>query len=105
MKYRMKKFLVRTVVVLFILVLAVTIGASFYMLDFALSPQRRTHDEAMTRLYKREPANIKTWVDSIENRHALRDTSITIDGRGNLKALSTCEATSPQPRGSAAARI
>lgn len=87
MKYRMKKFLVRTVVVLFILVLAVTIGASFYMLDFALSPQRRTHDEAMTRLYKREPANIKTWVKSIEKRQALHDTTITVPERGNLKAI------------------
>jgi len=57
------------------------------MCNYALKPVKRSHQEAMERFYKREPASIKGWVDSIESCHALRDTSIIVDGRGKLKAL------------------
>lgn len=87
MSSRKKKILPRSIILIAILTLAAIVGASFYMLDYALTPHKRTHGEAMKRLYKREPANIKTWVDSIEKAHVMHDTTINVDNRGNLKAI------------------
>lgn len=71
----------------FIVALLLMIGISIYMVNYALKPVKRSHQEAMERFYKREPKSLKVWVDSLETNHALRDTSITIDGRGKLKAI------------------
>ena len=84
---RIKKILAWCLAVTILLAIIAIVASSFYMLDYALTPYKRSHDEAMTRLYEREPARIKSWVDSIEQCHALRDTSIGIDGRGNMSAL------------------
>lgn len=82
-----KKVLIWSVVVTALLAIMAIVVSSFYMLHFALEPLRRSHQEAMERFYNREPASLKVWVDSLEQCHALRDTSIFIDGRGKLTAL------------------
>ena len=84
---RIKKILTWSLVVTALLAVGAIVASSFYMLHFALEPLRRSHHEAMERFYKREPASLKVWVDSLEHCHALRDTSIVIDGRGKLNAL------------------
>ena len=87
MKSRKAKILLRSIVAIVLALVIAIIAASFYFIDYALSPERRSHDEAMERFFKREPANLKMWVDSLESCHALRDTSITIDGRGKMAAI------------------
>jgi hypothetical protein len=87
MKSRKKKILLRSIIALLLALVIAIIATSFYFINYALEPVKRSHDEAMERFYKREPANLKMWVDSLQNNHVLRDTSISIDGRGKLAAL------------------
>ncbi len=88
MKHRkIKKILLWCLAVTALLAIMALVASSFYMLHFALEPQRRSHQEAMERFYKREPASLKVWVDSLEQCQALCDTSIVVDGRGKLSAL------------------
>ena len=87
MKTRKTKILLRSIIAILLAVVIALIAASFYFLNYALMPYRRSHDEAMERFYKREPVSLKVWVDSLENNHCLRDTSITIDGRGKMAAI------------------
>ena len=87
MKSRRSKILLRTVIAIVLAVVVALIAASFYFINFALAPQRRSHQEAMERFFKREPASLKVWVGKLERNHSLRDTSITIDGRGKMSAL------------------
>ena len=56
-----------------VLVAVVTVGASFYMLNFSLSPDpnRTDLDSAYTRLYQRMP-DMKPWVDSMQDRKSTR---------------------------------
>ncbi len=82
-----KKLLIWSLVVTAVLAIGAIVVSSFYMLNFALEPLRRSHQAAMERFYQREPASLKVWVDSLERCQALRDTSITIDDRGKLSAL------------------
>ena len=87
MKSRKTKILLRSIIAILLVVVIALIAASFYFLNYALTPYRRSHDEAMERFYKREPVSLKVWVDSLESNHCLRDTSITIDGRGKMAAI------------------
>ena len=87
MKSRKTKILLRSIIAILLAVVIALIAASFYFLNYALTPYRRSHDEAMERFYKREPVSLKVWVDSLENNHCLRDTSITIKGRGKMAAI------------------
>jgi len=54
-----------------------TVGASFYMLDFSLSPNTERTDTAK---WYRELGNnfpeVTPWLDSLKTHHALRDTFI-----------------------------
>ena len=84
---RIKRILLWCLAVTALLAVMAIVASSFNMLHFALYPERRSHQEAMERFYKREPVSLKTWVDSLEQNHALRDTSIFIDGRGKLAAI------------------
>ena len=86
-KGRIRKIILWGVVGIIIIAALMVVACSFYMTKYALEPAKRSHQEAMERFYKREPANLKAWVDSIEKSKALCDTSITIDGRGTMKAL------------------
>ena len=87
MKSRKTKILLRSIIAILLAVVIALVAASFYFLNYALTPYRRSHDEAMERFYKREPATLKAWVDSLERCHALLDTAITIDGRGKMAAI------------------
>lgn len=68
------KILIGVVVTLLVIV----IGASFYMLSYSLSPESRSKQQQLGRLYKRAPM-VKSWVDSIMSHGDLRDTVITLD--------------------------
>lgn len=84
---RIKKILLWNLVVVILLAIAALVGGAFYMLDYALTPYKRSHKEAIERFYEREPANLKVWVDSLQNTNCLHDTSIVIDGRGTMHAI------------------
>ena len=84
---RIKKILLWNLVVVILLAIAALVGGAFYMLDYALTPYKRSHKEAIERFYEREPANLKEWVDSLQNTNCLHDTSIVIDGRGTMHAI------------------
>ena len=84
---RIKKILLWCLGVTALLAIIALVVSSFYMLNFALEPLRRSHQEAMERFYKREPESLKVWVDSLEKNKVLRDTSINVEGRGKLTAL------------------
>lgn len=86
-RYRLKRNLIRLAVAFVLFAVFILTAASFYMLDFALSTERRTHEEAMTRFYNREPKHLKAWVDSLERHHALRDTSVVMEDFGRQEAL------------------
>ena len=74
----MKKSLLSivTVVVLF---LVITIGTSFYMLSYALSPDggKADVDSCYNQLFERYP-DTKPWVDSLNRVGALRDTFVVM---------------------------
>ncbi len=74
----MKKWLLGIVAVLVVL-LAVTIGTSFYMLDYALAPDgnRADMDSCYNQLFERYP-DTKPWVDSLNRVGALRDTFVVM---------------------------
>jgi len=74
----MKKTVWTLLVVLLVFVIA-TIGASFYMLDFSLAPDknRADTDSCYRQLFNNYPETEK-WVDSLESINALRDTFITM---------------------------
>ena len=65
-----------------------TVGGSFYMLDFSLSPDPRRGDTApfYAKAYQRRP-DMKPWVDSVRSHGLLRDTFITMDDGRKAHAL------------------
>lgn len=80
MNYK-KPILWLTAVLLAVFITA-TVGGSFYMLDYALSPAPyRTDTSAYFRQQFEEYPETRPWVDSLRRIGALRDTFITTDGR------------------------
>lgn len=61
---------------------ALLLGGAWYLISYALlpDPQRTDTRLAYERLYDHVP-DMRQWVDSVKQCHALRDTTITIDGR------------------------
>ena len=61
-----------------VLVAVVTVGASFYILNFSLSPDpnRTDLDSAYTRLYQRMP-DMKPWVDACSRMAFFATPSLT----------------------------
>lgn len=55
-------------------------GASWYMLDYALCPDRPTSYDLPRQLARtvQENPQIKPWIDSLQQHHALRDTFVTM---------------------------
>lgn len=86
-KSKAKKTILWTIAVLAVIAAIMVAVASFYMLDYAIAPYHRPKQEAMERFFKREPASIKAWVDSLEKNHCLHDTALTIENRGIMHAL------------------
>ena len=73
----MKKGII-IVAAIFVAVLVVaTIGGSFYMIEYALAPDEERTDTAacFRQLVERNP-EVKPWLDSLNQRGALRDTFI-----------------------------
>lgn len=67
------------------LLLALTIGGAFYMLDYAIGydhkpgDMRGDADSSYAELYRRLP-DMKPWCDSVRARGLLRDTMVTMPG-------------------------
>lgn len=71
-----------------LVLIAGTVGGSFYMLKYALSPENRGKDMAGSLTYMEEMyPQITPWVDSLQNAHALRDTFITAPDGTRLHAF------------------
>ena len=64
---------------LMVVLLVVVLAGSAYLLNFALSPQHRSVDEALARLYKHH-AYVRPWVDSLKAVSAIHDTMVVING-------------------------
>ena len=63
------------IVIIVVVLLVVLTGASFYMLDYSLSPDatRENADLSYRQLYEDYPETA-AWVDSLRRKDALRDT-------------------------------
>ncbi len=74
---RMKKIITCFLAVFLIVVAATLIGASFYMLDYALAPEENRTDTASCyrHLFNAYPET-RPWVDSLRSIQALQDTSM-----------------------------
>ena len=73
----MKKGIIIAFVIVIVFMVVATIGGSFYMLDFALAPDAERTDTAASfrQLVEKHP-EVKPWLDSLNQRRALRDTFI-----------------------------
>ena len=67
------------IVIIVVVLLVVLTGASFYMLDYSLSPDatRENADLSYRQLYEDYPETA-AWVDSLRRKDALRDTFLTM---------------------------
>lgn len=62
-----------------LILLVLVVGASFYLVDFALNPHRCSTHEALEELYSRNP-ECKPWIDSLQRVGAWCDTFAVING-------------------------
>ncbi len=71
--------IVWVIVILVAVLLVILTGASFYMLDYSLSPDptRENTDSCYQQLYEDYPETAE-WVDSLQRKDALRDTFLTM---------------------------
>lgn len=62
-----------------IVLIVVTIGGSFFMLDYALSPEEHRTDTTVCykELFETYPET-RSWVDSLRRKETLRDTFVTM---------------------------
>ena len=84
----MKKVVVLCIVDVLVVLLSVTIGASFYMLDYSLSPDPERNDTAYC--YHEQFVNYpetRSWVDSLRRNNALRDTFVVMSSGEKHHAL------------------
>ena len=75
----MKKGILITLAIVVAVLVVATIGGSFYMIDYALAPDAERTDTAKSfrRLVEEYP-EVKPWLDSLNQRGALRDTFINM---------------------------
>ena len=75
----MKKGIIIAFVIVIVVMVVATIGGSFYMLDFALAPDAERTDTAASfrQLVEKHP-EVNPWLDSLNQRGALRDTFINM---------------------------
>jgi pimeloyl-ACP methyl ester carboxylesterase len=75
----MNREMAKKIGIVLVLLLAIIIGASFYMLDYALSPDgnRRDVDSCYNQLFERYP-DTQSWIDSLNRIGALRDTFVVM---------------------------
>lgn len=73
----MKKSIFISLAIVVAVLLVATIGGSFYMLDYALAPDEERTDTAKSfRMLVEKYPEVKPWLDSLNQRGALRDTFI-----------------------------
>lgn len=74
----MKKKLFISLFTLLIIVSGICVAGGFYMIDYALRPANENLDQQLTmeKMCKSYP-QIRPWLDSLKQHHALRDTFIT----------------------------
>lgn len=84
----MKKKTIISLAAVAAVLLAMTMGGSFYMLGYSLSPDpnRRDVDSAMQVMLGRAPF-MKEWTDSVRKNGLLRDTFVTFPDGRRLHAL------------------
>lgn len=84
----MKKVFIWTIGVILTLFIVATIGGSFYMLDYSLSPRPDRADTVacFKKLFRRYPET-RPWIDSLRRQHALRDTFLTMPSGERHHAL------------------
>ena len=73
-------------IILLLLLGALTLGGAFYLLDFALCPSMVGVAEAESRVRRAYP-QVSPWLDSLQQREALRDTIILAPDGAKLHAL------------------
>lgn len=81
----MKK--VRVAVGIILGILLILIGAGFYMLDYSLKPNEGKDIEGSYQYMFKEYPTLQTWVDSLQQTHALKDTFILASDNARLHAL------------------
>ena len=84
----MKKVFIWTIGVILTLFIVATIGGSFYMLDYSLSPRPDRADTVacFKKLFRHYPET-RPWIDSLRRQHALRDTFLTMPSGERHHAL------------------
>ena len=75
----MKKGIIIVVALVVTVLVVATIGGSFYMIEYALAPDaERTDTAASFRQLVEKYPEVKPWLDSLNQRGALRDTFINM---------------------------
>ena len=75
----LKKKIGWTAGILLVLIASICIGGSLYLIDFSLRPENRGKNMEESEAFMRtEYPQIVTWLDSLQQHHALRDTFITV---------------------------
>ena len=75
----MKKGIIIVVALVMTVLVVATIGGSFYMIEYALAPDaERTDTAASFRQLVEKYPEVKPWLDSLNQRGALRDTFINM---------------------------
>ncbi len=84
----MRKVLVWSIGIVMVTMIVVTIGSSFYMFDYSLSPNPDRKDTAacFREQFEKYPET-RTWVDSLRRVDALRDTFIIMPNEERHHAL------------------
>lgn len=93
----MKKTLQSIGIILLIMLLTI-IGASFYMLNYSLCPENRGKDlkGSYAYMYEKYP-HLVSWIDSLNQATALKDTFIKADDGTRLHAYYI-KAAKPTPK-------
>lgn len=73
-----KKKVCITVATVIVLLLSAILGGSFYLLDFALTPDAKIHEKDLKTdsFMRTEYPFLKPWMDSLDRHKALKDTFI-----------------------------
>lgn len=65
-------------IVVFLVLMAIVVAGSFYLLDFALSPVRPADYAGEIAKMKDDSDDMRQWLDSLQARELLRDTFIVM---------------------------
>ena len=91
----MKKLLLYAALAVVAVLVAATVGGSFYMINYALASKPESRRPNYAGEVSRYP-ELKPWLDSLNNVHALRDTFIAMPDGERQHAIFVC---SPKAHG------